>query len=63
LASDADIPQAELLRRISSGIDGRVKLAGFPEFSADLYSAVVPLGDVPVMTDAYAPTDSLIDVR
>jgi spermidine synthase len=63
LASDADLPQAELLRRVSSRVDGRVKVADFPQFSADLYSGMVPFGDVPVMTDAYAPTDSLINVR
>ncbi len=63
LASDADISASELLRRTSTGVDGRVKLDGFSGFSADLYTAIVPLGDVPVMTDAYAPTDSLIDVR
>jgi predicted membrane-bound spermidine synthase len=63
LASDADIPASEVLRRTSTGVDGRVKLDGFSGFSADLYTAIVPLGDVPVMTDAYAPTDSLIDVR
>jgi hypothetical protein len=44
-------------------VDGRVKLAGFSGFSADLYSKIVPLGDVPAMTDAFAPTDSLINVR
>jgi spermidine synthase len=63
LASDADLTNAELLRRIGTGVDGRVKLAGFSGFSADLYSKIVPLGDVPVMTDAFAPTDSLINVR
>ena len=63
LASDADLTKAELLRRISTRVDGRVKLADFSGFSADLYSGIVPLGDVPAMTDAFAPTDSLIDVR
>jgi len=63
LASDTDVPQAELLRRVSTSVDGRVKLEGFSVFSADLYDGIVPLGDVPIMTDAYAPTDSLIDVR
>ena len=63
LASDTDVTRAELLRRISTSVDGRVKLAGFPVFSADLYSGIVPMGDVPAMTDAFAPTDSLIDVR
>ena len=63
LASDTDVSRSELLRRISEGVDGRVKVEGFSGFSADLYDSIVPLGDVPVMTDAYAPTDSLIDVR
>jgi len=63
LASDADVSRPEVLRRISGRVDGRVKLAGFEGFSADLYEEIVALGDVPVMTDAYAPTDSLIDVR
>ena len=63
LASDADVSDAELMRRIETGVDGRVKVAGFPGFSADRYSDIVPLGDVPAMTDAFAPTDSLIDVQ
>ncbi len=63
LASDADLTKAELVDRISARVDGRVKLAEYPSFSADLYSNIVPLGDVPAMTDAYAPTDSLINVR
>ena len=63
LASDADVSRSELLRRIATRVDGRVKLGGFPGFSADLYDGIVALGDVPIMTDAYAPTDSLIEVR
>ncbi|HEY5548188.1 MAG TPA: hypothetical protein VIL17_01175 [Coriobacteriia bacterium] len=30
---------------------------------ADLYTHMVEVSDVPVMTDAYAPTDSLISVQ
>ena len=63
LASDADVPARELARRIASRVDGQVKVADFPSFAADLYGGVVAEGDVPVLTDAYAPTDSLIDVR
>jgi spermidine synthase len=63
LASDADVTKSELLRRIETRVDGQVKLPEFPGFSADLYSEIVPLGDVPAMTDAFAPTDSLINVR
>ena len=63
LASDTDISRTELLSRVADGVGGRVKLAGFSAFADDLLTDVVPMGDVPVMTDAYAPTDSLIDVR
>ena len=63
LASDADVSRPELLRRIDDGVGGRVTLAGFAGYASDLYGDIVPLGDVPPMTDAYAPTDSLIDVR
>ena len=62
LATDATVGQQELKRRIESSVDGRVKVAGFPEFARDLYTGVVPLADVPILTDSYAPTDSLIKV-
>jgi len=62
LATDSDVGQKELVRRIESNVDGRVKLAGFAGFARDLYTGVVPLADVPLLTDAYAPTDSLIKV-
>lgn len=62
LATDADIPQLELVRRIESRVDGRVKLADFPGFARDLFNGLIPLADVPVLTDGYAPTDSLIKV-
>ena len=63
LATDADVGRTELVRRIESSVDGRVKLPDFPQFARDLYTEVVPLADVPVLTDAYAPTDSLIQVQ
>jgi len=63
LASDTEVSRGELVRRIESRVDGRVKLAGFPDFARDLYTGVVPVADVPRMTDAYAPTDSLIKVQ
>jgi len=63
LATDSDVSGAELLRRISSSIDGRSQVPGISKMGADLYSAIVQLGDIPVMTDAYAPTDSLISVQ
>jgi hypothetical protein len=63
LATDADVTGQELLRRISTSIDGRSQVPGIAKMGADLYTGMVQLGDVPVMTDAYAPTDSLISVN
>jgi spermidine synthase len=63
LATDADVTGQELLRRISTSIDGRSQVPGIAKMGADLYTGMVQLGDVPVLTDAYAPTDSLISVQ
>ncbi len=62
LATDADVSGADMLRRISTAIDGRSQVHGFAKMGSDLYTRMVELGDVPVMTDAYAPTDSLISL-
>jgi spermidine synthase len=62
LATDAPFGCDELMRRIADRVGGRVKVADFPDFAADLYTGVVPQGDVPLLTDSYAPTDSLIKV-
>jgi hypothetical protein len=63
LATDTRIEDAELLGRIESGVDGRVKVDGFEEFGESLYRGLVEQGDVPVLTDSHAPTDSLIRVN
>jgi len=63
LATDGRVGQEELLGRIESGVDGMVKVAGFSRFAVDLYTPMIPLADVPLLTDAYAPTDSLITIR
>ncbi|MBE0417233.1 MAG: fused MFS/spermidine synthase [Coriobacteriia bacterium] len=63
LATDVRIDAAELLGRIESGVDGRVKVEGFEEFGESLYRGLVEQGDVPVLTDSHAPTDSLIRVN
>lgn len=63
LATDAPMTRGELVDRIVNRVDGRVRIDGFPDFARDLYTGVVPLGDVPKLTDAYAPTDSLIEVQ
>jgi spermidine synthase len=63
LATDADVSQAQLLSRIDSRVGGMVKVDGFPQFARDLYSGMIPVADVPILTDAHAPTDSLIKVQ
>jgi len=63
LATDADVSGTELLARIKSGIDGKSQVPGLSGMGADLYTHMVELGDVPLLTDSYAPTDSLISVN
>jgi hypothetical protein len=40
-----------------------VTIKDFETFGNDLWTEVVPVGDVPELTDAFAPTDSLINVN
>jgi spermidine synthase len=63
LASDTDLPDEELLDAIASRVDGAVTIAGFEAMGDDLYTEMVPMADVPVLTDSHAPTDSLIKVQ
>jgi predicted membrane-bound spermidine synthase len=63
LATDADVTGQQLLARIASGIDGHSQVPGLSKMGADQYTGLVELGDVPLLTDAYAPTDSLITVK
>jgi len=63
LATDTDVSQAEVLGRIENRLDGRVTIGGFEQFGLDLWTDVVPVADVPELTDAHAPTDSLINVN
>jgi spermidine synthase len=63
LATDADISRAALLSRIESRVDGTVEVDGFETFGTRLYDGLIELADVPVLTDSYAPTDSLIRVN
>jgi len=39
---------------------GRVRFPRFLSYAADYYADVIPLEDVPVLTDDYAPVDTLI---
>ncbi|HAL29237.1 MAG TPA: spermine synthase [Coriobacteriia bacterium] len=63
LATDAPVTEQELRTAISSRVDGRVTINGFAEMGNDLYTAPVAVSDVPLLTDAHAPTDSLIKVQ
>ncbi|MDH4139194.1 MAG: fused MFS/spermidine synthase, partial [Coriobacteriia bacterium] len=62
IATDADISEETLRERVNRRVDQRVTIDGFDEFAEDLYTQVVPVGDVPLLTDDYAPTDSLIEL-
>ena len=63
LASDSGVSRDLLMRRIADRVGGRVTVPGFESFGRDLYGGVIEMGDVPNLTDAYAPTDSLIAVN
>ncbi len=63
LATDSALAEETLRSRIRARVGGRVKLPEFPAFERDLWTGIVPMSDVPELTDAYAPTDSLIEVQ
>jgi len=63
LASDRELSRQELLSRVRSRVDGQVTVPGFESFGRDLLGEELPVGDVPLLTDQHAPTDSLIEVN
>ena len=63
IASDVRLPEAELRSRVASRVGGSVTVPGFETMGADLYTRPVPVADVPLLTDAHAPVDSLIRVQ
>lgn len=63
MATDSRVSEQDLRRRIESRVDGRVTVPEFDTFANDLYTDLVSVGDVPVLTDQHAPTDSLIEVQ
>jgi spermidine synthase len=63
LATDSDVTGPELLACVRARVGGRVKVAGFAEMADDLYTRAVDTAGVPMMSDSYAPTDSLISVK
>jgi predicted O-methyltransferase YrrM len=63
LASDVTVPDDELEHRIESRVGGMVTIPGFESFASDWYKGPVEVSGVPLLTDAHAPTDSLIHVN
>jgi spermidine synthase len=63
LATDAVVPAEEFEVRVAGRVGGRVTIDGFPSFLDDLYTGSIDVSDVPLLTDAYAPVDSLIEVN
>jgi len=63
LATDTRTGEDELRDSVASRVDGAVSIDGFAEMAEDLYTEPVPVADVPLLTDAHAPTDSLIQVQ
>ncbi len=62
--SGPGLSRAELLARARREVEtGRVRIDGFARDAGDLYEGPVETGDVPLLTDDYAPTDILIAPR
>jgi spermidine synthase len=62
IATDADVTCEQLLDRIATSLSGSAQTPGFAAMGKDLYTKLVPVSDVPLLTDEYAPTDSLIQL-
>ncbi len=62
LATDAEVSRGELVDRIADRVGGSVSIEGFAGMRDDLYTGVIEMADVPLLTDDHAPTDSLIRV-
>lgn len=56
---EAGVTRAEILARARRSA-GRVTYPRFLVYAADYYAEPVPVGDVPVLTDDYAPVDTLV---
>ncbi|MDZ4166144.1 MAG: hypothetical protein U1E08_00380, partial [Coriobacteriia bacterium] len=63
IATDTRLPESELRARIGDRVGDIVTIPGFDSMADDLYTAPVPVADVPLLTDAHAPVDSLIKVQ
>lgn len=63
LVTNTRLPESELRARIARRVGGIVTVPEFEAMADDLYTAPVPVADVPLLTDQYAPVDSLIKVQ
>lgn len=55
------LSRAEILARAGRLVaQGRVRIASYVRDAGDLYDGPIQTGDVPLLTDDYAPTDALI---
>ena len=62
IASDErGLARDEILRR-ARRLTSRVTYAQFLKYAGDYYDAPIPVADVPVLTDDYAPVDTLVPV-
>ncbi len=63
VASDQQVSASDFAARIEDRAGGLVTIPGYAGFARDLYTGRIKTGDVPLLTDAHAPTDSLIHVN
>ncbi len=62
--SGPQLSRSEILARAAQLVnEGRVRIDGFVHDAGDLYEGPIQTGDVPLLTDDYAPTDALIAPR
>ncbi|MDP2858815.1 MAG: fused MFS/spermidine synthase [Bacillota bacterium] len=62
-ASDSLPPMETVAQRVRDRVNGRVTLPGLEKCFADLYAATIPTSDVNVLTDDFAPVDTLLHIR
>ncbi|MDW8027160.1 MAG: fused MFS/spermidine synthase [Armatimonadota bacterium] len=54
------LSRQELVKRAEQMLkEGKIKIAKLPEYAADLYLRQIPMQDVPILTDDYAPVEFL----
>ncbi|HEY6102691.1 MAG TPA: hypothetical protein VI007_05640 [bacterium] len=59
--AERDVSRGAVLARAKQ-VAGRVRFPRFVNYAADYYSEPVAVDDVPVLTDDYAPVDTLVSI-